>query len=73
LRHTFASLLIQNKESLAYVKEQMGHHSIQLTVDTYGHLVPGSNRAAVDALDTAPDATICNRQDSAGKASALSG
>jgi integrase len=41
LRHTFASLLIQQGESLAYVKEQMGHHSIRVTVDTYGHLVPG--------------------------------
>ena len=38
LRHSFASLLIQNGESLAYVKEQMGHHSIKITVDTYGHL-----------------------------------
>ena len=26
-RHTFASLLLQNGESPAYVKEQMGHHS----------------------------------------------
>ena len=51
LRHTFASLLIQQGESLAYVKEQMGHSSIQITVDTYGHLVPGGNRAAVDKLD----------------------
>jgi integrase len=51
LRHTFASRLIQNGESLAYVKEQMGHASIKITVDTYGHLVPGSNRAAVDRLD----------------------
>ena len=51
LRHTFASLLIQNGESLAYVKDQMGHASIQITVDTYGHLVPGGNRAAVDRLD----------------------
>jgi integrase len=51
LRHTFASLLIQNGESLAYVKEQMGHHSIKITVDTYGHLVPGGNRQAVDRLD----------------------
>ena len=51
LRHTFASLLIQQGESLAYVQAQLGHHSISVTVDTYGHLVPGGNRAAVDRLD----------------------
>jgi integrase len=50
LRHTFASLLIQRGESLAYVKEQLGHSSIQITVDLYGHLVPGANRSAVDRL-----------------------
>ena len=61
LRHTYASLLIQQGESLAYVKEQVGHHSIKITVDTYGHLVPGGNRQAVDRLDDAPqDATIRN-------------
>jgi hypothetical protein len=53
LRHTSASLLIQQGESVAYVKEQMGHSSIQITVDVYGHLVPGGNRAAVDRLDDA--------------------
>ena len=58
LRHTFGSLLIQQGESLAYVRDQMGHASIQVTVDIYGHLVPGGNRAAVDRLDG--DATICN-------------
>jgi integrase len=51
LRHTFASMLIQNGESLAYVKDQLGHHSIQITVDIYGHLVPGANRQAVARLD----------------------
>ncbi len=51
LRHTYASLLIQQGESLAYVKDQLGHHSIQITVDIYGHLVPGGNRQAVDRLD----------------------
>jgi integrase len=51
LRHTFASLLIQNGESLVYVKEQMGHSSIQVTVDIYGHLLKGGNRSAVDRLD----------------------
>ena len=49
-RHTFASLLIQNGESLAYVKDQLGHGSIKMTVDVYGHLVPGANRAAVNRL-----------------------
>jgi integrase len=43
LRHTFGSLLIQDGASLAYVKEQMGHSSIQITVDTYGHLIPGAD------------------------------
>ena len=53
IRHTYASLLIQNRESLVYVRDQLGHHSIKLTVDTYGHLVPGANRAAVNRLDDA--------------------
>ena len=52
LRHTFASLLIQNGEPLTYVKEQLGHSSIKITVDTYGHLVPGANRQAVNRLPT---------------------
>lgn len=60
LRHTFASLLIQQGESLAYVKEQLGHGSIQITVDTYGHLVPGGNRQAVDKLDGLENETIRN-------------
>jgi len=41
LRHTFATMLIQNGESLAYVRDQLGHASIQLTVDTYGHQAGG--------------------------------
>lgn len=51
LRHAYASFLIAQGESLAYVRDQLGHHSIKLTVDTYGHWLPGSNRQAVDRLD----------------------
>ncbi len=52
LRHSFASLLLQNGESPVYVKDQMGHSSIQVTVNLYGHLIPGGNTQAVDRLDT---------------------
>ena len=54
LRHTYASLLIQAGESLAYVRDQLGHHSIRVTVDIYGHLTPGGNKDAVDKLDDPP-------------------
>lgn len=50
LRHTYASLLIMRGENLTYVKDQLGHSSIQVTVDLYGHLIPGANRGAMDAL-----------------------
>jgi hypothetical protein len=60
LRHTFASLLLQNGESLVYVKDQMGHTSIKITIDIYGHLVPGGNKAAVDRLDGLENTTIRN-------------
>src|SRR5206468_410167 len=51
LRHTLASLLLQQGESPAYVQRQLGHASIQLTVDTYGKWLPMGNKAAVDRLD----------------------
>jgi integrase len=51
MRHTFASLLIQDGASLAYVGEQLGHSTIAVTVDLYGHLVPSANIAFVDRLD----------------------
>jgi len=50
LRHTFATLLIQNGEPIAYVQKQLGHSSIQMTVDCYTHWMPGENREAMDRL-----------------------
>jgi integrase len=50
LRHSFSSIHIQNGESLAWIRDQLGHHSIQVTVDIYGHLVPGANKSAADRL-----------------------
>jgi len=66
LRHTFGSLVLQNGASIVYVKEQMGHSSIQVTVDTYGHLIPGANVSFVDRLDEVPaDEPRTSRQQSA--------
>lgn len=51
MRHTYASLLISKGISLAYVKDQLGHSSIKITIDIYGHLIPGSMQHVVNDLD----------------------
>ena len=50
-RHTYASLLLIAGESPVYVKEQLGHSSIKITFDIYGHPILTSNRGAVNRLD----------------------
>ncbi|MBA3967295.1 MAG: hypothetical protein H0X47_16285 [Nitrospirales bacterium] len=62
LRYTFAFLLLQQGESPVYVKEQRGHTSIQVTVDLYGHLIPGGNKQAVDRLDASAEQTPLSEQ-----------
>ena len=52
MRHTYGSLLIRAVASLAYVQRMMGHASIQTTVDTYVHLLPGSDIDFSDRLDS---------------------
>ena len=46
LRHFFASQLIANGETAAFVRDQMGHSSIKVTFDTYVHLFPGRGKEA---------------------------
>jgi integrase len=51
LRHFFASQLIANGETAAYIRDQMGHSSIHVTFDTYGHLFPGRGKDAADRYE----------------------
>ncbi len=48
-RHTHASWLIERGVNLYVVSARLGHHSIKVTVDTYGHLSNEAQRAAADA------------------------
>jgi len=50
-RHTYASMLLQAGAPVIFVRDQMGHASITTTCDTYGHILPHSNRNAVNKLD----------------------
>jgi integrase len=51
LRHTYASILLIAHQSPAYVQKQLGHSSVSITVDIYGHLYDGDGREGLeDAL-----------------------
>ena len=53
LRHTFGSMLIGTGAPLTYVRDQMGHSSIKITVDIYGHLIPSADIKFMDRLEQA--------------------
>jgi integrase len=50
-RHTFASLLIAAGENPKAVQEFLGHATITMTFDLYGHLLPGSRNEAREGMD----------------------
>ena len=53
LRHTYASIMIDQGENIKYVHVQLGHSSIKLTLDTYGHLMKDVNKEAANRLGNA--------------------
>ena len=50
-RHTFAALLIAATVNPKAVSTFMGHASISITLDRYGHLFPGSEDQAAELVD----------------------
>ncbi len=51
LRHSFASMLIHRGENIKYVQRVLGHSSVQVTIDVYGHLLPDVGREAAERLE----------------------
>ncbi len=51
LRHTHASLLLAQGVHPKIVSERLGHASVAITLDTYSHVLPGLQEAAVAQFD----------------------
>jgi integrase len=56
LRHSHATLLMAAGEHPKVVQERLGHSTIQLTLDTYTHVVPGMQQRAAAKLEELLDA-----------------
>src|SRR4051794_21328174 len=50
-RHTFASLMIDAGVNIKALSTYMGHASVTITLDRYGHLMPGNEAEAASLLD----------------------
>jgi len=65
LRHTYCSLLISQGENIKFIQNQLGHASIQTTIDRYGHLLPCDQYGVGSKLDsqiTFPEPkNLCNQ------------
>jgi integrase len=50
-RHTYASLMIAAGVNAKALSTYMGHANIGITLDLYGHMMPGNEEEAADLLD----------------------
>lgn len=62
LRHTNVALRIEQGQNIKYIQAQLGHASIQTTLDRYGHLIKDVNQEEAEKLDS-----ILGFGDSTGK------
>ena len=53
LRHSAASIMLAQGVPLEVVSEVLGHASIKMTKDVYGHLIGSQKREAADAMGKA--------------------
>ena len=51
LRHTHATLLIENKAQIKYVSERLGHSSVSVTMNTYTHSTDNMINETVDIFE----------------------
>jgi integrase len=64
-RHTFASILIAAGVNAKALSTYLGHSSIQITLDRYGHLMPGNEDEAVTLVDAYLESAVGRRSSAA--------
>ncbi|MCL1874115.1 MAG: site-specific integrase [Clostridiales bacterium] len=51
LRHTAATLMLQNGDDIKTVQEALGHHTAAFTLDVYGHVTEKMKRYSADRME----------------------
>ncbi|MDR4926521.1 site-specific integrase [Peribacillus simplex] len=51
LRHTHATILIQQNVNVKLISERLGHSDIETTLNTYSHVLPDMQKSVSDKLD----------------------
>jgi integrase len=51
LRHSYVAMLIDQGENIKFIQRQVGHSSIRITMDLYGHLLPETEKQAAARLE----------------------
>jgi integrase len=67
LRHTCAALLIAQGAHPKAIMERLGHSSIQVTLDRYGHLLPSLDETLTDGLEATYRASLAARTGAASQ------
>ena len=58
LRHTFATLALQNGVDIKTVSGMLGHYSAGFTLDTYAHVTTAAQRQAANTMDNVLSGTV---------------
>jgi integrase len=66
LRHTAVALAIANGAHPKSIQERMGHSSITVTLDRYGHLFPSLGLAVADALEATYQLAVTGTTEASG-------
>ena len=60
LRHTFATLALQNGVDVKTLSGLLGHYSAGFTLDTYGHITKAMKQDAVDKVGSFLASAVIN-------------